>query len=88
MAGGSLRPRNRGQTLLRKHHVPSQASLALTLLPQNEQEGVDLANLSKYGLGAGIWTSDLSRAHRVSAAIDSGLCWVNTHHRNDPSSPW
>jgi len=53
-----------------------------------ESEGVALANASKYGLGAGIWTSDLSRAHRIAAEIQSGLCWVNTHHRNDPSSPW
>ncbi|KAK7470409.1 hypothetical protein VKT23_001835 [Stygiomarasmius scandens] len=54
----------------------------------NENDGVALANDCKYGLGAGIWTSDLSRAHRVSADIQAGLCWVNTHHRNDPSSPW
>ncbi|KAL7282539.1 hypothetical protein ACG7TL_004010 [Trametes sanguinea] len=53
-----------------------------------EQEGVDLANGCKYGLGAGIWTQNLSRAHRVSALIQAGLVWVNTHHRNDPSSPW
>jgi acyl-CoA reductase-like NAD-dependent aldehyde dehydrogenase len=57
-------------------------------LVQSEQEGVSLANACKYGLGAGIWTSDLSRAHRVAADVESGLCWVNTHHRNDPSSPW
>jgi len=31
---------------------------------------------------------NLSRAHRVAAEIQTGLCWVNTHHRNDPSSPW
>ncbi|RDB19902.1 NAD/NADP-dependent betaine aldehyde dehydrogenase [Hypsizygus marmoreus] len=54
----------------------------------SEAEGVALANDCKYGLGAGIWTSDLSRAHRVAADIETGLCWVNTHHRNDPSSPW
>ncbi|PSS35430.1 hypothetical protein PHLCEN_2v1585 [Hermanssonia centrifuga] len=53
-----------------------------------EQEGVRLANACKYGLGAGIWTQDLSRAHRVAADIEAGLVWVNTHHRNDPSSPW
>ncbi|KAK0491244.1 aldehyde dehydrogenase [Armillaria novae-zelandiae] len=53
-----------------------------------EEDGVTLANACKYGLGAGIWTSDLSRAHRVAADIQAGLCWVNTHHRNDPSSPW
>ncbi|KAF8238910.1 aldehyde dehydrogenase [Tricholoma matsutake] len=54
----------------------------------SEQEGIELANNCKYGLGAGIWTSDLSRAHRVAAEIQTGLCWINTHHRNDPSSPW
>jgi acyl-CoA reductase-like NAD-dependent aldehyde dehydrogenase len=55
---------------------------------REEQEGVALANACKYGLGAGIWTSNLSRAHRVADAIEAGLVWVNTHHRNDPSSPW
>jgi len=55
---------------------------------KSESEGIELANASKYGLGAGIWTSDLSRAHRAAAEIQSGLCWINTHHRNDPSSPW
>ncbi|KDQ64345.1 hypothetical protein JAAARDRAFT_118482 [Jaapia argillacea MUCL 33604] len=54
----------------------------------DEAEGVDLANACKYGLGAGIWTNNLSRAHRVAADIEAGLVWVNTHHRNDPSSPW
>ncbi|TCD69876.1 hypothetical protein EIP91_005953 [Steccherinum ochraceum] len=54
----------------------------------DEAEGVTLANDSQYGLGAGIWTENLSRAHRVADAIESGLVWVNTHHRNDPSSPW
>jgi len=49
---------------------------------------VECANDSKYGLGAGIWTQNLSRAHQVAAQIQSGLVWVNTHHRNDPSSPW
>ncbi|KIO29040.1 hypothetical protein M407DRAFT_173561 [Tulasnella calospora MUT 4182] len=61
----------------------------VTLTPfQTEEEALALANNCKYGLGAGIWTSDLSRAHRLAAQIEAGLCWVNTHHRNDPSSPW
>ncbi|KAI0722792.1 aldehyde dehydrogenase [Earliella scabrosa] len=54
----------------------------------SDREGVELANACKYGLGAGIWTQDLSKAHRLSAEIEAGLVWVNTHHRNDPSSPW
>jgi acyl-CoA reductase-like NAD-dependent aldehyde dehydrogenase len=53
-----------------------------------EEEALDLANDSEFGLGAAIWTQDLSQAFRVSENIESGICWVNTHHRNDPSSPW
>jgi len=55
---------------------------------ETESEGVERANNSKYGLGAGIWTQNLSRAHQVATRLQSGLVWVNTHHRNDPSSPW
>ncbi|KAI4623855.1 hypothetical protein J4E80_003667 [Alternaria sp. BMP 0032] len=53
-----------------------------------EEEALELANDSEFGLGAAIWTQDLSQAFRVSESIESGICWVNTHHRNDPSSPW
>lgn len=53
-----------------------------------EAEAIQLANDSEFGLGAAIWTKDLSRAYRVSDQIEAGIVWVNTHHRNDPSSPW
>lgn len=55
---------------------------------ETEQEAIDLANDTQYGLGAALWTTDLSQAFRVSEQIDAGIVWVNTHHRNDPSSPW
>ncbi|KAI9150806.1 Aldehyde dehydrogenase domain [Paramyrothecium foliicola] len=53
-----------------------------------EEEAIALANDSEFGLGAGIWTQDMPRAFRVSEQIEAGITWVNTHHRNDPSSPW
>lgn len=53
-----------------------------------EQQAIELANDTEFGLGAGIWTNDLSQAFRVSDQIDTGIVWVNSHHRNDPSSPW
>jgi acyl-CoA reductase-like NAD-dependent aldehyde dehydrogenase len=55
---------------------------------ESEQEALELANDSEFGLGAALWTDDLSQAFRVSEQIESGIVWVNTHHRNDPSSPW
>ncbi|KAI1436488.1 aldehyde dehydrogenase [Xylaria sp. CBS 124048] len=61
----------------------------IVVVPFNsEDEAVELANDSEFGLGAAIWTQDLSQAFRVSERIDAGITWVNTHHRNDPSSPW
>ncbi|UNI17721.1 hypothetical protein JDV02_004042 [Purpureocillium takamizusanense] len=53
-----------------------------------EDQAIQLANETDFGLGAGIWTNDLSQAFRVSGQVDSGIVWINTHHRNDPSSPW
>jgi acyl-CoA reductase-like NAD-dependent aldehyde dehydrogenase len=53
-----------------------------------EAQAVALANDSEFGLGAGIWTRDLAQAFRVADNIEAGIVWVNTHHRNDPSSPW
>jgi acyl-CoA reductase-like NAD-dependent aldehyde dehydrogenase len=55
---------------------------------KDEAHAVSLANDSKYGLGGGVWTSSVSRAHRVARQTRAGVFWVNAHHRNDPSCPW
>ncbi|KAL2887359.1 Betaine aldehyde dehydrogenase 2, mitochondrial [Ceratocystis lukuohia] len=54
---------------------------------ESEDEAIKLANDSDYGLGAAVWTQDLSQAFRVTEKIEAGVVWVNTHHYNDPSSP-
>ncbi|WP_088288239.1 aldehyde dehydrogenase [Kineosporia sp. A_224] len=46
------------------------------------------ANDTPYGLSAGIWTNDLTRAHRVAAAIKAGTVWVNCYNLTDPASPF
>ncbi|KAL2678465.1 hypothetical protein Neosp_009211 [[Neocosmospora] mangrovei] len=51
-------------------------------------EAIGLANDTQFGLGAAVWTRDVSQAFEVSQSIQAGIVWVNTHHRNDPSSPW
>lgn len=54
----------------------------------DEQEAVRMANSSDYGLAAGIWTTDLRRAHRVSRALQAGTVWVNTYRRMDRRVPF
>lgn len=51
-------------------------------------DAIRLANDSSFGLGAGLWTSNLSRAHRLSREIDAGLVWVNCYEEGDLSVPF
>jgi aldehyde dehydrogenase (NAD+) len=53
-----------------------------------EEEALRLANAVDYGLGGGLWTRDLARAHRVAGAIRSGMVWVNSYKRVSPGSPF
>ncbi len=53
-----------------------------------EEEAIELANDSKFGLGAGIFTRDIGRAIRVSDAIHSGIIWVNTYRVISPIAPF
>ncbi|MFD4636545.1 aldehyde dehydrogenase family protein [Lentzea sp. NPDC058436] len=52
-----------------------------------EQEAVALANGVPQALTASVWTSDHSRAHRFTAALEAGCVWVNTHMRFTPEMP-
>lgn len=53
-----------------------------------EEQALAMANASVYGLGAGLWTADLSRAHRVSRKLRSGLVWVNCYFDGDITVPF
>ena len=53
-----------------------------------EEEAIRLANGTKYGLAAYLWTSDLKRAHRVAAAVESGMTWINSHNVRDLRTPF
>ena len=60
-----------------------------TLLPfDSEAEAIELANSTRYGLSASLWTRDLSRAHRASAALHSGIVWVNCWMFRDLRTPF
>lgn len=47
---------------------------------RGEDEVVARANASDFGLSAGVFTRDISRAHRVIAALDAGTCWINNYN--------
>ncbi len=54
---------------------------------ETEDEVARLANDTEYGLAAGIWTSNLSRAHRFAALLEAGTIWINTYRAMSPMSP-
>ncbi|UUU36471.1 aldehyde dehydrogenase [Streptomyces sp. CA-210063] len=60
----------------------------LAVMPfDTEEEVVRLANDTEYGLAAGVWTTNLARAHRMAARLDAGTVWVNTYRAMSPMSP-
>jgi aldehyde dehydrogenase (NAD+) len=54
----------------------------------DEDEALAIANSTDYGLGGGLWTQNLSRAHRLAGAMRSGMVWVNSYKRVSPASPF
>ena len=55
---------------------------------KDEAEAEQFANATSYGLGAGLWTSNLQRAHRFAAVLRAGMVWVNCYKRVNPGSPF
>jgi acyl-CoA reductase-like NAD-dependent aldehyde dehydrogenase len=61
----------------------------LAVIPfEDEEEGIRIANATPYGLAAGVWTENLSRAMRVSRALQAGQVWVNTYRALAVQTPF
>ena len=61
----------------------------MSLIPfDTEDEAIMMANNSQFGLGSGVFTQNIARAHRVSDRIRSGICWVNTYRAISPIAPF
>ena len=54
----------------------------------SDEEAVNIANDTPYGLAAAVWTADLSRAHRTARALRAGSVWVNQYDGGDMTAPF
>jgi len=55
---------------------------------RDDAEALAIANGTDYGLGAGLWTSSLQRAHRFARELRAGMVWINSYKRVNPGSPF
>lgn len=55
---------------------------------KTEEEALDLANDTTYGLGSAVFTQDLTRAHRVARRIEAGMVWINSSNDSDYRIPF
>ncbi len=62
---------------------------ALPILPfDSEEEAIELANATPYGLSASVWSKDIDRLERASARIRAGMIWINTWFARDLRTPF
>jgi betaine-aldehyde dehydrogenase len=55
---------------------------------KNDEEAMEIANGTDYGLGSGLWTSHLQRAHKFARDMHAGMVWINSYKRVNPGSPF
>lgn len=55
---------------------------------RDDAEALQIANGTDYGLGSGLWTANLQRAHRFARELRAGMVWINSYKRVNPGSPF
>lgn len=62
--------------------------VAVVITFKDEQEVINMANDSAFGLGGAVWTRDINRAFRVSQGVETGRMWVNTYNQIPSGAPF
>jgi len=61
----------------------------LSVIPfDTEEEAIQIANDTEYGLAAGVWSTNINRALRVVRELRCGITWINTYHPTFNEMPW
>lgn len=55
---------------------------------ENEEDAIDVANDTEFGLAAGVWTGSVPRAHRVASRLRAGTVWVNNYRKTSYATPF
>lgn len=100
VTGGSA-PEHMEDTLFMSPTVFADVTLEMRLAQQEvfgpvlavqkfrtEEEAISIANGTRYGLAAGLWSSDITRAHRVAKELRAGTVWVNTYRTSAAQAPF
>ncbi|KEJ90081.1 aldehyde dehydrogenase [Sulfitobacter donghicola] len=99
ITGGQL-PQGKGfyfpPTILDCDNAPDAASLSAEFFGpvlsvvsfETEAEAIEIANNTQFGLASGVFTQNLTRAHRMIRAIRAGIVWVNTYRAVSPIAPF
>ncbi len=72
----------------RAYHEELFGPVAVVIRARSEQDALDIANATRFGLGASLWSRDAGHAEKLSRRIEAGCCFINGMVKSDPRLPF